>query len=479
MVKFRQIIARINGIKEPELGLRSTRETIIATTVWVLALLFIALPQGFKTRIGTIGLPNNSTPQQIRKAWGPGDAGSLMDIALTWSKFHHIDPTTQYWVVHYWTPGMSLLEVPLIWIAHLGMPIFWSLLFATVLLWGSIFWLMWKHLSPFTGRLFALVISVMLITSWDFRYFFRDDLFYTEGLSLGLLVLALGIISWAVLASKTRSILFIISGTLIGISILIRHVSDAGLSVFTSAAVFGLFFQYRSALKMVHNSSDKKNKQLRLKRKIVLSNFSLYGPVVAGLTANLVLLPWRFVSRIVFGGPLWLLSSAEGGVGGGAWIPNSKIGIWAFSGMNWACNIDPIKCDSEYRLPQNTHNDAVRLADAILAAIKHPMAYIKFRGHFLQANWIPVGVHSIFSVQIISSLIPVALLAYGLSILVRLKVPWTSAWIWLPFLVMQIGQLLLIQYECRYFIPVRLFALGFCISVLITQRAKKTDIVRP
>lgn len=479
MATFRPLISRINGKNDQVSGHRSTRETLIATSVWVVALLFIALPQGFKTKIGTIGLPNNSTPEQIRKAWGPGDAGSLMDTALTWAKFHHIDPTTQYWIVHTWTPGMSLLEVPLIWIAHLGIPISWSLLFTTILLWSSIFWLGWKHLSPITGRLFSFAISVMLITSWDFRYFFRDDLFYTEGLAYGLLVLGLGIMAWAVVASKTRPITFVIAGLLIGFSILIRHVSDSGLSVFTGAAAVGLIIQYRKALKLTHQSSKRENKQKRLKRKIVLSDFNFFGPVLAGLTANLVLLPWRFVSRIVFGGPLWLLSSAGGGVGVGAWTPNSKIGFWAFSGMNWACNIDPVKCDSVYRLPQNVHNDAVRLADAIFAAIQHPIAYIKFRGHFLQSNWIPAGVHSILSVQVIVSLIPIALLAYGLFNLVRIKAPWTSAWIWLPFLVMEIGQLLLIQYESRYFIPVRLFAVGFFISVLITQRAMKTDIVRP
>ena len=479
MDNIKRLFVSINGRNEHKTNSRSTRETLLFTTLWVISLLMISLPQGVKTRIGTINLPNNAAPEQIRKAWGPGDAGSLMDTALAWAKFHHIDPTTQYWIVHTWTPGMSLLEVPLIWASHIGVPMFWSLLFTTVLLWGSIFWLMWKHLSPFTGRLIALAISAMLITSWDFRYFFRDDLFYTEGLSFGLLILALGIISWAVLISKNKSFLFIISGTLIGLSILIRHVSDSGLSLFTSAAVFGLVIQYRKATKIVHNSSNKKkNKQLQLKRKIDLSEFSLYGPAVAGLTANLVLIPWRFVSRIVFGGPLWLLSSAGGGVGVGAWTPNSKIGFWAFSGMNWACNIDPKKCDSVYRLPQNIHNDAVRLSDAILAAIQHPMAYIKFRGHFLQANWIPIGVHSIFSIQVISSLVPIFLFVYGVFILIRSKTSWTNSWIWLPFLVMEFVQLLLIQYESRYFIPVRLFGLGFFISVWITQRAKKEDIVR-
>ena len=98
---------------------RSNLETSIFSFYWSLLLLYVALPQGLKTKIGSIDLLNNASPTQIRNAWGPGDAGSLLDTALTWSKIENIDPTNQYWIVHLWTPGMSLIEVPLIWISHI------------------------------------------------------------------------------------------------------------------------------------------------------------------------------------------------------------------------------------------------------------------------------------------------------------------------------------------------------------------------
>ena len=114
-------------------GRRTQVETFFASGIWFLLTLFIALPQGLKTRLILNGnqVPHSATPQLIRNAWGQGDAGSLLDTAITWSKFHQIDRVSQFWIVHLWTPGMSIIEVPLIWISKLGIPIFWSLLFIT------------------------------------------------------------------------------------------------------------------------------------------------------------------------------------------------------------------------------------------------------------------------------------------------------------------------------------------------------------
>ena len=94
-----------------------------------------ALPQGFGTLIGGISIANTSSPQAIRNAWGPGDAGSLLDAAITWAQLKNLNPDTQFWIVRLWSPGMSIIEVPLIWLTKIGIPIFWSLLSVTIALW--------------------------------------------------------------------------------------------------------------------------------------------------------------------------------------------------------------------------------------------------------------------------------------------------------------------------------------------------------
>lgn len=451
---------------------RSNLETSIFSFYWSLLLLYVALPQGLKTKIGSIDLLNNASPTQIRNAWGPGDAGSLLDTALTWSKFENIDPTNQYWIVHLWTPGMSLIEVPLIWISHIGIPIFWSLLFITTLLWVSIFWLTWKYLTGLIGRLPVASLFLMLGLSWDFQYFFRDSLFYTEGLAFGLLVLGLGVLTWALITKESRLRIFVLAGFFVGTSVLIRHVSDFGLSVFCAIAFIGFVFQRKNAINQILKSVPKK-KQNKAKSLIKITDFDFYKLMISGIVANLVLLPWRFLSYFIFGGKPWILSTAAGGVGVGAWTPNSKIGIWGFSGMNWACNIEPLKCISIYLLPQSPHNDLVRLLQAVWAAIQNPISYLNFRGHYLQMNWIPAGVHSIFNFQVISSLLPVALFISGLVILHRSKHALIVAWVWLPFLILELGQLLLIHYESRYFIPIRLFAIGFYLFAIAVKSSKE------
>jgi hypothetical protein len=470
---FLDFLSRMNGFPKSIGSRRSTRETFLASLIWTSILTTIALPEGFKTKIGTIFVLNNATPTQIRKAWGPGDAGSLLDTALTWSKFHQIDPTTQFWIVHLWTPGMSIIEIPLIWITHIGIPIFWSLLFITIALWTCVFWMTWKYVSVLTGRLPIILIFITLALSWDFRYFLRDDLFYTEGLAFGFLVLGIGMLSWALITNVQNTRIFVIAGALIGFSIFIRHVSDFGLSMFCVLAVIGLIFQRRRLVSQRTKAKQSNRKVIKAKQQIRWSDFAYYRLIVAGVTANLILLPWRIISRTVYGGPIWLLSSAGSAVGPGAWTPNSKIGIWGLSGMNWACNIDPIKCDSLFKLPQTVHNDAVRLEDAVLAAIEHPFAYFKFRAHSLQNNWIPTGVRTTYFIECIVSLVPVALFLFSVFVLLRSRHLLRAGWVWLPFLVLEIGQLLLIQYESRYFIPVRLFTLGFYISVLAFKNARK------
>ena len=106
-------------------------------------------------KIGTIGITTSSSASEIRQAWGAADSGSLLDVAITWSKFESLDETEQFWIVRFWSPGMAIIEVPLIWLEN-QIPIFWGLLVITTSIWIFIFYNCWGRGYSLERRYFAV-----------------------------------------------------------------------------------------------------------------------------------------------------------------------------------------------------------------------------------------------------------------------------------------------------------------------------------
>ena len=468
---------------------RNLPETFFVTGIWFLLTLYIALPQGLKTRIGVINIANNSSPELIRKAWGPGDAGSLLDTAITWSKFHQIDRTTQFWIVHLWTPGMSIIEIPLIWLSKLGLPIFWTLLFITLIVWSTVFWFTWRFISPIIGRLPCVFVAAILVASLDFRYIFREDLFYTEGLSFGFLMLGIGFITWEYLLGSSRLYPYVIGGVLIGTSIMIRYVSDIGVLILFVVATTLLFLQLRGSIfsRALSNKSKSKTNRKNPKAKDRVTTFfeflwfakslRIFGVWISCAIAFLFTLPWRIASHFIFDGPFFTLSGASGLVGPLLWLPTSKLGFWKFSGMNWSCVIDPIKCAALNQSGKTIGSSSSLLKAGVFTAIRHPLAFLSTRWHFLELQWIPRdGISGMgYVLENIFSVIPILLLGVGVILLIRNPMSTRASWIWVPLLMAEIGQLLIVHYESRYFIPVRLFALGFFIFTLLGERTSRLN----
>lgn len=471
---------------------RSTRESVLVTALWTLSLLIIALPNGISSRIGSIGLKNSATSFEIRKAWGSGDAGSLLDAARTWAHGHQLNETTQFWIVHLWSPGMSILEIPLIWLEKLGIPLFWSLLSITVLLWNSIFYLAWKYGSVLIGRITLSLVALLLIFSWDFRYMFRDDLFYTEGIGYGLLFLGLLIASWMVLVTKYENSrrLTLLAGVCIGTSIWIRHVSDSGLMLFTVLTSTLFLWRWKFS-KEARNARQpkgryKKNSKSKLKNseRLTLLWHNLGALPYVTLSAwigLLITVPWRIISPLLFKGWLGVMSSASADLPFAIWAPNnSPTGkYWASSGMNWACNIDKVTC-STLNLSLHTPKNASHLTmEAIRAAVTHPFAYIQNRTNFAYKNWIPNGMHTPPNLQTIVAFLSFVVLIFSIYLYVQVRDERKRllALIWGPFLVMQLFQFSIIHYESRYFIPIRILGVGFALTLLAlnSNQTKRSD----
>jgi hypothetical protein len=465
---------------------RKWKETILVASVWFLVAVIRALPEGFSTKIPVLNIANNSSAEEVRKGWGEGDAGSLLDIAITWSNLNELDPVTQYWIPRIWTPGLSILEVPLIWISRLGIPIYWSLLFVTLTLWSILFSLTWRHFSQFTGRIPMAVISIGLLWSWDFVYLLKDYIFYTEGIGFGFLLLGLVLLSIKVISPKETGNQYIyLAGVLIGLSLWIRHTNESSVILLFVLSTFGYL---RSKKRSRKHSKKGKKKRKSVERQILLEAESKLSKVlcriglIASSIALLITLPWRLISTFHFQGAPFLMSSASGGVPKTIWsLPDSPSGLyWGSYGSNWACKIDLETCTKvQSGISDGTMSHGHLLLLAVKSILENPLSYIDERSHFLWTNWIPLFSLDL-TFQNLIAFIFMLLTLYCVYLFLKIndKRKYAATALWGSFLLMNIAQLGVIHYESRYFIPVRLFLLGLLLSFIAlknssTQISKK------
>jgi hypothetical protein len=431
-----------------------------------------ALPQGFGTLIGQISIANTSSPQAIRNAWGPGDAGSLLDAAITWAQLKNLNPDTQFWIVRLWSPGMSIIEVPLIWLTKIGIPIFWSLLSITITLWVINFTLVLRMMKSNKEIFLGFIVIIILVNSWDFQYILREGLFYTEGLGYGLLFLGLLYISKTIAseeASPIRNKQKVIAGILVGASIWIRHTQDTAL-IFT-IIIFCLALSYSKIkpqlIKLVNQEKLIKINQERKNRLRLQS--TIKSVVAIFLIALLITIPWRVISDQVFGGVKYSMSSAPGLIGPGLWLDKSveAENYWVPYGVNWACRIDTIECERINSLGFSSFKNSELLELAIISALTHPVDYIQERYSFLTTFWISNDPPSSIKFKI-ASVLP---LFYFLIIPLKKKRKWNSrisiiASMWIIYILLTVAQLAIIHFESRYFIPIRLLLIGLFFSLI-------------
>jgi hypothetical protein len=453
---------------------RKWKESLLVASVWFVVALTRALPEGFSTKIPVLNIANNSSAEEVRKGWGQGDAGSLLDIAIEWANFNSLDPVTQYWIPRLWAPGLSILEVPLIWISRLGVPIYWSLLFITLTLWSILFSLTWRHFSQFTGRIPMAIISIGLLWSWDFSYLLKDYIFYTEGIGFSFLLIGLILLSVKVISpSDTGNRYIYLAGTLVGLSIWIRHTNESGLILFFILSSFGYFTSIRHRKKQTIKSKKRKksvDQQIHLESDDKFpKRLYRYGMISSSL-ALLITLPWRLISTFHFQGAPFLMSSASGGVPSTIWsLPNSPSGLyWGTFGSNWACKIDLATCNEvQSKISDDTISHSQLLLLAFKSTLENPINYIDERSHFLWANWIPAFSMNInFQNTVAFAFMLLAFYCLYLCFNVKDKRKYALMILWGSFLLMNLAQLAIIHYESRYFIPVRLFLLGLFLSLL-------------
>lgn len=456
-------------------SLRSRIESFYFTVIWFLSLSRISWPDGLNSTIGNLGIPSNSNSTQIANSFGLGDAGNLLDVATTWSKFEGLSVVDQHWIVRLWSPGLPVLEVPMLWLERLGIPIFWSFSTFLILLWSMGFYLIWRYISPHVGRISILVLATLMLFSWDFKYMFHDGIFYTEGYSYFFLLYSLFNLSYQFLnpnIEKKNQLIFL-SGISLGISIWIRHTLDTYIFIigFLGFLMWVLNKRRTKNIRKAHNS------RLKKKRKKISSGYSTL--MNYALVAFLVTLPWRFIATFHFGGSPFLMSSAGSLFGPYIWAdPKSDVGkYWDSYGSNWACKIDSITCASLQKDLNGSISPNKLILKGLIAAIQNPIDYVILRWNYAYQNWIP-GFRNSFNVQNVVALISfVSIISLFIIVAVR-KIQENKFLliIWLPLIIIQLLQFLVIHFESRYFISLRLTSACLLLLVLAkyhSQRLKK------
>jgi hypothetical protein len=468
-----------NQLKAPIKRLATARlENIFASLVWLFSLARIALPQGLDTTIGSTGLPTDSKSELIRKTFGGGDAGSLLDAALTWSKFTPLNQETQSWIVRIWSPGMPILEVPMIWLEKLGLPIFWSFISSLLLLWTLGFYLLWKHFVPLVGRIPIILISLTLLFSWDFRYLFREGIFYTESFSIIFLLFFLFTISLNVIqenkSCQTRVAIF--AGLSLGISTWIRHNVDFYLVLMT--ATFSIIYILHSRLFAKINNQPSRFTSLANRIDKLISKSESKFLAIAFFTAFVVTLPWRVIALTIYSGTVGAMSSAMRLFGGYIWAPSeSEVGAyWESYGSNWACKIDPSTCKEISNAIPGVFSENQLLAKGVWAAITNPIEYLQTRGFYFWKNWIPNFLTEMNLESFIATIflvLPIFLIWISLFRKVDFLLAFLAGGLFFSIVL----QLLIVHFESRYFIPLRLVFASFLIISLSSFKYRETKSI--
>jgi hypothetical protein len=447
---------------------RPRLESFCITVLWSMLVFRVALPQGLNTLIGQSYLSTNSSAQEIRDSLGPNDAGSYLEVALTWAKFQAIDFETQSWIVRIWSPGLSMIEIPLLWLEKLGISFFWTFLLSLILLWASACYLFWRYVANKIGVLKSVVLLILITFSWDFKFIFNQGILNAEGFSLVLLLISLLGITYVMEREGSAKLsLKLLLGSILGISIWVRHTNDAYLFVMLCISGF--------LLGLSHSRFDKyfSRKQYQT-RNILNSNRTrnkLWDLNNIVIFAILITIPWRIISTLIFKGQLLQMSSAFPLFSRTIWAyPGSESAtFWGPYGSNWACKIDLDTCSIIASTNVSNINSNKLFILAVESIFKNPKDYFYERSKYFLQNWIPSSINQLSLTRILAWISLIILILVIVKICqLRIRNLSFVDLIWIPIITLQLVQLSIIHFESRYFITLRIT----CLIYLLLKTSK-------
>jgi hypothetical protein len=155
----------------------------------------------------------------------------------------------------------------------------------------------------------------------------------------------------------------------------------------------------------------------------------------------------------------------------GVWaLDNSpEAQYWSGYGSNWACKIDPIKCESLNSLGLKSLTPKTIGKEALKSVIKNPSSYIVERFKYIKIQYFGDGQFDIDQYQKYFSILALLSGAYLLILLFNKKY-WNYenfiiSIIWTCFIVNQFFMYAITHYEYRYFIIFKFLIFGFIFSL--------------
>jgi hypothetical protein len=399
-------------------------------------------------------LPYTTDAKELVSTMGISDAGLLLDLAITWSNFINLSEV-QYFTVSYWSPGISLIEVPMIWLQSFGIPIYLSMYLFTLALWNLVIYLQFQIFANGWPIVISGILLILFTFSYDHYWIFEAGLFYTEGIGYGLLYLAL-LLTIKNLRSSHKTKLFFI-GLVLGSAILVRYTNEFALLLVTLICIVIILI-------------NKIYKSLKNPVELELRNVLLIFAI--GL---LITVPWRVVNHEFYSMPTWKLSIASNELGYMIWAVegSDSENYWGETGSNWACRIDQIKCETLNESNIRLISNQVLIREAIISAISNPIQYSKQR--------LKYGGLFYFNDKSISNMI------YSYALLILGLLSFLSIWktksiklyllILFPFVIINLFYLSLIHFETRYFLPLKiLIILTFSLTNL--KKSNHSDVIK-
>ena len=419
-----------------------------------------SFPNLGETKLAFLNISFDSDIGFIRKMYGMGDAGSYLDIAISLANFRNIQPE-QYFYIHTWSPGQSIVLALAILASKFTFPVYVIIFLINYAIWFFIITFLTKKLSSQKQIIFFYFFYLTFLFSSDFVYYFYSNLFYSEVIGNSLLFASLIFLSWLIKNQILNWLKYVVVGFLLGFSVLVRYTSETGLLLLILLLSICLFLQLLLTSRRKFKNRINQTNHMKVLRLTFISI----------LIALLTTVPWRILNIALYDMDTVRLSNASSWTIYGVWARENspEAQYWSGYGSNWACKIDPVKCESLNSLGLKSLTPQTIGKEALKSVIKNPSSYIVERFKYIKIQYFGDGQFDIDQYQKYFSILALLSGSYLLILLFNKKY-WNYenfiiSIIWTCFIVNQFFMYAITHYEYRYFIIFKFLIFGFIFSL--------------
>ena len=440
---------------------------VAITWIFFLLILLNLLPNGLETPY--LGVTVSASPQELLPVLGFSDSGNYLRGAIDLQDL--VIGADNRWIFNLWPPGQMLLLAIVI---KLGLPPVLTMMIVFAFLWSVIGAVIF--LKAFSTKIwYALVPFVLILWFTDSPFVGwnqSEGALGTDG--IGAAVLCLLFIYFSILWRK------VIQGTVLNpwISGLAVSATLSFLSHLRIIFLFSIIFSFILVMAMRIVKQLPKNVSKWRKENPSLDKFRLHVTqktkllVIIAMTFSLSLVPFTLFKSQMTDSISWSNSDYQWAQ---RWMTDEYLtknnaGFLVDGGANWACEIDPARCEviqkSELRA-QNPYSgfNSYDFTDfrnlAFISIFRNPVGFLENRitglgKAFTGDAGTAVGSNSNFLRGVIFLLMYIYLLARGITKLRRLD---EFELFTLLMLVGLVAPLFVAHFETRYLMPAQAFTL--------------------